>query len=380
MDGTIRCCRCHSGLNEDGDGICPRCKKAKSVYIDLYCNRKHRRLRFGLDWTGTLKKLRKIRSDIDERTFQISDYDASIKSPNLFAARYDEWLESRKTDGLAPATMELYRYHMKGALEHLGDEDVRKIDYDTLDACFKSLKMRGTSKRTVRSVLHAFFVWMRIRKIIKVLPPFPVIRATGAQKKYVLTIEQQEEAIRKLPEHLQDIFRLMTFSGARVSEILTLKLPDINLERGELTINRTWSARKIKENTKTDSPRIFPLYGEAFDIIRRNLKGRVGDVYLFARANGRPYSYSFIQGAWREYSGTGIPIKDATRRSWATNMRHAGAPLDAIRQGLGHSTVKTTEKYLSDDVTWARAEFEKAADVLKFKARDERVTDSGGKK
>lgn len=73
-------------------------------------------------------------------------------------------------------------------------------------------------------------------------------------------------------------------------------------------------------------------------------------------------------------------MKDATWRSWATNMRHAGVPLDAVRQGLGHTTVKTTEKYLSDDVTWARAEFEKAAEVLRFKARDERVTDLEVKK
>lgn len=140
------------------------------------------------------------------------------------------------------------------------------------------------------------------------------------------------------------------------------------MEKGEVTIRRTWSARQIKENTKTDQPRTFPLYGGALDVIMRNLKGRIGDVYLFAqKKNGRPYSYNYIMSVWRKYSGVKIPLKDATRRSWATSMRNAGVPMNAIQRGLGHRTIKTTELYLNSDVTWAKEEFERADKVLRFK-------------
>jgi integrase len=104
------------------------------------------------------------------------------------------------------------------------------------------------------------------------------------------------------------------------------------------------------------------------DIVRRNLKGRIGDVYLFAqKKNGRPYSYNYIMSVWHEHSGLKIPLKDATRRSWATNMRNAGVSMNAIQRGLGHKTIKTTELYLDSDVAWAREEFERADKVLRFK-------------
>ena len=74
MNGSIRCVRCNSGIDEEKDGICPKCKRAKSYYINIYWQGKHYPVRLRLDWEDTRKKLRKIRADIDEATFDIGDY------------------------------------------------------------------------------------------------------------------------------------------------------------------------------------------------------------------------------------------------------------------------------------------------------------------
>ncbi len=372
MLGSIRCIRCNSSISTHGNGVCPKCKHSRGYSVNVFWARKrggdskHYDLRLGLDWPNTLAKLWEMRTAIRKGTFNPSEYRTGATNPNRFVVRFEEWLDAREADNLAPATLELYRYHTKRMVEHMGDEDVAKIDYESLDDMFKSLVMTGGSKRTMRAILHVFFVWLRRKKIIASVPPFPTVSAKGARQKYVLTVEQQEQAISRLPETLQDVFRLMTYVGARVSEILTLKISDVDMEKEEITIRRTWSARQIKESTKTDSPRTFPLYGGGLDVIRRNLKGRIGDVYLFAQANSRPYSYSYILWAWRKFSGLKIPLKDATRRSWATNMRNAGVSMNAIQRGLGHRTIKTTELYLDSDVTWAKVEFERADKVLRF--------------
>ncbi len=40
MNGSIRCVRCNTGIDEGGDGICPKCKKAKSYFISFYWSEK----------------------------------------------------------------------------------------------------------------------------------------------------------------------------------------------------------------------------------------------------------------------------------------------------------------------------------------------------
>lgn len=55
-----------------------------------------------------------------------------------------------------------------------------------------------------------------------------------------------------------------------------------------------------------------------------------------------------------------VPLKDATRRSFATRLRNEGVALNIIQALLGHSSVTITERYLSEDVSWARNVLEKA--------------------
>jgi integrase len=366
MNGSIRCVRCNSGIDEDGDGVCPRCKKVRAYYIRIYWDGKHYPLRLRLDWDDTRKKLRKIRSEIDENTFDPLAYLPADRNPNILSMRLAEWLsdveDSYFKGTMAKATCELYRYtsHRQIGPSFIADKDVTAIDSDDLELFFRDLAMRGTTRRTVRSVLHVFFVWLKRHKYLSSLPMFPTVRKQGAKQKYVLTWQQQEQAFEKIPDVYRDIYRLMSVVGARVSEILTLKIADINLERRVVTIQRTWSRGTVKDAPKTDTPRTLPLSDMAVEIIRRNLKDRVGDAYLFCKRNGQPYSYSTALRVWRTYSGFKIPPKDGTRRSWATAMRNAGVPLEAIQKGLGHASVATTELYLDGDVSWAADVFSAA--------------------
>jgi integrase len=378
MNGSIRCVRCNSGIDEEGDGICPQCKKAKSYYINIYWQGKHHPIRLRLDWEGTRKKLRKIRADIDEETFDLGEYLPLTQNPYSLGMKVEEWLtdilKSCNNGSISEGTARSYHLTAKKhfLLSGLSSMDVRKIDGDVIKTFLEGLSLLGTSKRTVRGILKVFFTWLRWKNCIASMPPFPRIKGTGAKPKYVLTPEQQEQAFLRIPEHMRDIFRLMAVVGARVSEILTLRIKDINLDRRTVMIQRTWSGRKIKEAPKTNKARVFPLSDTALEVILRNVQGRIGNSYLFCKPNGEPYSTIYIDRLWRDHSGFDIPLKDGTRRSWATNMRNAGVPIEAIQKGLGHSSVVTTELYLDGDVDWAREIFNKAEKKFQVIALNER--------
>jgi integrase len=384
MKGTIRCIHCKTGINENGDGICPRCKAAKGYWIDIYWSRRyhgdgqHYAFRFGLDWNYTKAKLFELRSAITEGRFNPRD---ASNLTNLFELRIEEWFsdleKAVKRGDLAPATFATYQFTVRGLLPSLGKLDVAKIDYQALKDCFDDLPGRGTSKRTIRGNLHTFLVWCRRQKHISVIPAMPTIKAAGRKVKYVLTKEQQEEAVSRMPI-LQDAFRLMMRSGVRPSEVLLIKLSDINVTRRCITINRTYSSGTIKQSTKTNRPRTLPMSTIAWEIVLHNVDDRTGDQYLFHKPNGAPYSYKRLWEIWKQYSGYAIPPKDAARRSWATQMRNAGVDMDAIRQGLGHTTQRQTKEYVEDDVEWAAEQFDRAEGKVIY-LRNELETGSDGK-
>jgi integrase len=362
--------RCNTGIDTEGSGICPKCRKAKSFYISFYWSEerggrgRHERIRLGLDFTKTKSKLRKLRSDLDEGRFDPSEWGLSTESPNSFRIRAEEWLEiiEKTPDNvLGRGTRKTYINALRRCLDTpFAGLDIASIDHEELKELLTCLPGRNTSRRTTRSILRIFWRWCRIKRYIATIPPFPTVKANDAKPKYALTLDQQFEAFGKMPEHLRDIYYLMGYVGCRVGEILTVRISDISIERRCITFKRTWSAGRIKENTKTNRPRVFPLTEPALEIVRRAIRDRVGDVYLFPNSRGKPYRTSYIAGVFTAHSGFAVPLKDATRRSWAIRMRNAGVPLDVIQKGLGHASVKTTEIYLDGDVEWARDILNKA--------------------
>lgn len=372
MNGSIRCVRCHKGIDEAGDGICPKCKISRSYEINFYWSHahggdgKHHHLRFGLDWARTRAKLRTLRSAIDEKTFDPAEWGLH-SGENSFGKRMDEYLlkvEGAPEGDYAPATKARYKTESKRILackiEHngeqvpIGDIDVKSLDYPDYESLVKVLPGRGTTKRTTKKFLHAFLSWCRENRYILIEPKLPIIRAKDAKLKYTLIRQEQKEALSRLPVERRDLYDLMMTCGARVSEILTLKVGDIRLGARAMTINRTYSEGKIKENTKTNNPRTLPLVKKALRILERNIKGKKKDAFVFSHEDGTPYTYREINEEWRTKSGYGwCPLKDSTRRSFATQMRNAKMPVDVVSKLLGHTSIKTTEGYLDHDVTWA---------------------------
>ncbi|NOY39991.1 MAG: site-specific tyrosine recombinase XerD [Nitrospirae bacterium] len=151
-------------------------------------------------------------------------------------------------------------------------------------------------------------------------------------------IEGGELALRDLA-----MLELMYASGLRVSELVTLRVEDVNLEAGF-----------VRVIGKGSRERVVPVSEGTIDNIRKYikqlrmslLKGKESP-YLFISLRGtsltRQRFWQTIKGYGRR---AGLNVSPhVIRHSFATHLLEGGADLRSIQKMLGHSDISTTQIY-----------------------------------
>jgi len=138
---------------------------------------------------------------------------------------------------------------------------------------------------------------------------------------------------------------LLYAAGLRVSELVSLKVQDVNLEAGF-----------VRVLGKGDKQRVVPIGNHARRRIDEYLKtGRpallktVASAYLFVARAGRPLTR---QGFWKilrqraAAAGVLTPLSPhSLRHSFASHLLEGGADLRAVQVMLGHVDIATTQIY-----------------------------------
>lgn len=140
------------------------------------------------------------------------------------------------------------------------------------------------------------------------------------------------------------MIELLYSSGLRVSELVSLRLQDINFEAGFL--------RVIGKGSKE---RIVPMNQRASEKIRRYihefrplfLKKQRLSGYIFVTGRGMPMTRQRFWQAIKAYGKqAGLDISPHTmRHSFATHLLEGGADLRSLQKMLGHSDISTTQIY-----------------------------------
>lgn len=145
------------------------------------------------------------------------------------------------------------------------------------------------------------------------------------------------------------ILETMYASGLRVSEVISLQIPDIIFDEEFLRVMG-----------KGSKERIVPVGGSALGWIRkyidssRNiLKNENSENYLFLNFRGKKLSRMAIWDIVRKYcllAGIKKEVHPHTlRHSFATHLLEGGADIRIIQEMLGHSDISTTQIYTHID-------------------------------
>ena len=207
----------------------------------------------------------------------------------------------------------------------------------------------ATVSRNVASI-KAFYHFMLREGIVKE-DVSGNLKAPKIEKK-MPEIMSPEEVVRLLeqpggnsPKEIRDkaMLELLYATGIRVSELIALKLSDVNMQMSYLICHAA------KE-------RIIPFGGAAKKALEKYLDGvresmledKKSDI-LFANCSGLPMSR---QGFWKlinHYAQKADIKADITphtlRHSFAAHLVENGADLRSVQEMLGHSDISTTQIY-----------------------------------
>jgi integrase/recombinase XerC len=130
---------------------------------------------------------------------------------------------------------------------------------------------------------------------------------------------------------------LMYTTGMRLSELIGLKVGDVDFYRNNLRV----LGKRNKE-------RIIPMHPEMVDWLKVYLADHVGD-FLFVTERGKPlypmYVYRLVNHYLKLFSHAAKASPHVLRHSFATHMLNNGANLLAIKDILGHANLSATQVY-----------------------------------
>lgn len=150
------------------------------------------------------------------------------------------------------------------------------------------------------------------------------------------------------------ILSLLYSSGLRVSELVSLKVNDIDLKD-----------RTIRIRGKGNKDRMVLFDQKTKKLIEDYLRERTWESeYLFLNRFGKPLTPRYIQITIKNYAiKAGIKKKvtpHILRHSFATHLLKNGVDIRAIQQLLGHSNLSTTQIYTSVDMGTLKNLYDKA--------------------
>ena len=210
----------------------------------------------------------------------------------------------------------------------------------------------GTSLRRLSS-LKRFFKFCRKRGFISWDPLDGLDRIKKEKKLPRFLLEDEvKRLIEKGPDitsplGVRDraILEVLYGSGLRVSELVSLKLSDLDLKKGILRVSG-----------KGDRVRYVPINTEALRWLKKYLeevRGRFSGLnspWLFVNRRGGKLSRQFVWKMIKNY-GEKVGIDPSRlhphvlRHSFATHLLQRGADLRSIQLLLGHASITTTEIY-----------------------------------
>ena len=233
--------------------------------------------------------------------------------------------------------------------------DPRAVDRRVVRAFLASLHDRGSAPRSIaRSLacLKSFFGWCRKTGAVTASPAANVA-SPKLERRLPRTLGEEsvarlmDQPDRALPEGVRDraILEVLYGAGLRLSELIALRIADVDFPGGTL-----------KVTGKGSKQRIVPFgaaAGKALSawLAMRPLLAAPGEdaANVFLSSRGKPMSPKGVNRLMNRYIGMVAEVEQRSphvlRHTFATHLLDRGADLRAVKELLGHESLSTTQVY-----------------------------------
>lgn len=249
-----------------------------------------------------------------------------------------------------------YQNDLENFCKFIEDKKIsyKKIDYGIIRDYLNVLYDKKYSNKTIArhiSTLRSFFRYLKKKNLIE-MNPMTLVSNPKLEKKLPKVISYSD--LEAILHSLEDgsllgkrntlILELLYATGIRVSELVNIKMKDIDFQKREIRILGKGNKERIA------------LYGsrceELLDIYRN-------DCYIELNKKGSPYLLLGVRGNKINERQVRTIVDEAVnkvgmklhisphvlRHTFATHMLNEGADLRSVQQLLGHESLSTTTIY-----------------------------------
>lgn len=254
-------------------------------------------------------------------------------------------------------TLDSYRRDVTKYINFLQEQnisDLKNSNHTIILNYLHVMQKQGLSVSTIsRSVasLRSFYRFLMSKQIINVDPTANIKRMKPEKRLPQILTLQEVEILLNQPQSKnfkgyrdRAMLEILYATGMRVSELIALRMRDVNLDIGYINCRHHGQVR------------VIPIYSVARNVIReyidraRNKLPKIQDKdILFLNRNGIQLTR---QGFWKiiknytEQAGINREITPHTlRHSFAIHLLENGADLKSIQEMLGHIDISSTQMY-----------------------------------
>ncbi len=286
----------------------------------------------------------------------------------LIIQDFIEYLKSRQVSKNTLVSYERDINQLVVHLEQIGKKMVEATS-DDLQNYVVYMQTMGKSNATIsRSVasIKAFYKYLLKNKIIEDNIAEGLVAPKVEKKELTILTPKEVECLLEQPvltdlkgQRDKAMLEILYATGIRVTELISIKVSDVNLNSGYVKVKK-----KNKERTIPIGNVALKCLKDYIENVRPLLIKTEEEETLFINANGQKMTR---QGFWKilkQYKDQAKIEKDLTphtiRHSFAVHLLQNGAEVKMVQEILGHTDVASTLMYTQMADMTLRDEYLKA--------------------